>query len=77
MLKVTAFWDFAPCSLVQTTDVSEVLTASVIRVSHGPDNGCIKHILNYGLILQDYMAQKAEANLYTRRRENLKPHLFL
>jgi hypothetical protein len=56
MLKVTAFWDVAPCSLVQATDVSEVLTASVIRVSHGPDNGCITHILNYGLILQDYMA---------------------
>jgi hypothetical protein len=30
-LIMTVFWDAALCSLVEMTDVSEVLTASIIR----------------------------------------------
>jgi hypothetical protein len=30
-MKVTAFWDVAPCSLVEVDDVSEVRTVSIIR----------------------------------------------
>jgi hypothetical protein len=28
-MKMTVFWDVASCSLVEVTDVSEVLTASI------------------------------------------------
>jgi hypothetical protein len=31
-MKMTVFWDVAPFSLVEVTDVSEVLAASIIRV---------------------------------------------
>jgi hypothetical protein len=31
IMKMTVFWDFAPCSLVEMADISEVLTASVFR----------------------------------------------
>jgi hypothetical protein len=34
-VKMTAFWDIAPYSPVKLTDVSEVLTASVIRAMSG------------------------------------------
>jgi hypothetical protein len=30
-MKITVFWDVAPCCLIDFTDVSEVLTASIIR----------------------------------------------
>jgi hypothetical protein len=30
-LKVTIFWDIAPCSLVKGDDVSEVCTAFIIK----------------------------------------------
>jgi hypothetical protein len=30
-LKMTAFWDIAPCGLAEVGDVSEVCTASIIR----------------------------------------------
>jgi hypothetical protein len=30
-MKMTAFWDITPCSLEKLTDVSELLTASIIR----------------------------------------------
>jgi hypothetical protein len=31
-LKITVFWVVAPCSLVEFTDISEVLPASIIKV---------------------------------------------
>jgi hypothetical protein len=31
-MKMTPFWDIALCSLVEKTDVSEVSTASIIRM---------------------------------------------
>jgi hypothetical protein len=31
-MKITIFWVVAPCSLVEVTDVSEVLAASIIIV---------------------------------------------
>jgi hypothetical protein len=32
-MKMTVFWDVAPCSLVKFTDVSEGFTASIIRAT--------------------------------------------
>jgi hypothetical protein len=29
---MTAFWDIAPCSIVEQTNISEVRTASIIKV---------------------------------------------
>jgi hypothetical protein len=29
--RITVFWVVTPCSLLKTTDVSEVLTASIIK----------------------------------------------
>jgi hypothetical protein len=42
-LKMTAYWEFAPCSLVEV-DVSEVLTAPIIEAMISPDNGVSKHL---------------------------------
>jgi hypothetical protein len=41
ILMMTAFWDIAPCSLVEVDRVSEVRTASVIFRSE--DGGCTRH----------------------------------
>jgi hypothetical protein len=30
-MKITAVWDIAPCNLVEVNDVSDMLTASIIR----------------------------------------------
>jgi hypothetical protein len=42
-MKITAFWDIAPYSLAKFTNLSEVLTASIIRATHSPDDGGSKH----------------------------------
>jgi hypothetical protein len=31
-MKMAVFWDVAPCSLVEVTNVSEVLAASIIAL---------------------------------------------
>jgi hypothetical protein len=31
LLKMAVFWNVSPCSLVELTNVSDVLTASIIR----------------------------------------------
>jgi hypothetical protein len=41
-MKITAFWNVAPCSLAEVTDVLEVLAASIIL--HRPDDGGSKHL---------------------------------
>jgi hypothetical protein len=52
-IKITAFWDIELCSLVESTDVSEVRTASIIRV---PDNVGSTNFWNNGLLQGDYTA---------------------
>jgi hypothetical protein len=32
-MKMTAFWDIAPCSVVQVNHVSEMRTASIITIA--------------------------------------------
>jgi hypothetical protein len=32
-MKMTVFWDVAPCSMIKLTDVSEVLTAFIVRAT--------------------------------------------
>jgi hypothetical protein len=43
-MKMTTFWDVAPCSLVEQTDVPEASTASIIRVVNHPDDGGSTHL---------------------------------
>jgi hypothetical protein len=41
---MTVFWDVAPCSIVKITDVSEVLTTSIVRASTGADGAFQKTV---------------------------------
>jgi hypothetical protein len=47
-MKMTVFWDVTPCSLVEIKDISEVLTASIIRAiskdEYRPDDGGDKRL---------------------------------
>lgn len=54
--KTTAFWDIEPCSLVKSTDVSEVPTAAIVRA---------KHLWNIGQLLRDYMVQNPRNVIFT------------
>jgi hypothetical protein len=38
-MKMALFWVVAQCSLVEVTDVSEMLPASIIRAMSTPDDG--------------------------------------
>jgi hypothetical protein len=58
---MTAFRDVAPCSLVGITDVSVVLTASIIRdytIWCQPDDGDSKQLWEAGQFLPDYKTQQ-------------------
>jgi hypothetical protein len=45
ILKMAVFWIVTPCSLVEVTNVSEVLAASIIRaITHRPDDGGSKDL---------------------------------
>jgi hypothetical protein len=59
-MKMTVFWDVAPCTLV-VTDVLEVRAASIIRVN-------FYHTTRRNI--------PEDSHLHTRRRENLKSHQF-
>jgi hypothetical protein len=41
-MKLTAFWDIAPCSLVAVDDVSEVRTSSIITAMN--ENNFLRNI---------------------------------
>jgi hypothetical protein len=60
-LKMTVFWDVAPCSLVETG-----------RHFSCPDDGGSKYLWNIGQFLPDYIPE--DSHLHTCRRENLKSH---
>jgi hypothetical protein len=40
VIKMTVFWNVAPCSLVEVIDVSEVLIG--LRAHHPHDRGCMQ-----------------------------------
>jgi hypothetical protein len=54
-MNMTVFCDVANVFSQKSTDVSEVLTASIIRGTHRPDEGS-KHFRNVGKLLRDYTA---------------------
>jgi hypothetical protein len=52
---MTVFWDVAPCSLVEVTDVSEVLTASIF----------------IALMMEVVSTSKTSVNFYQTTRHNI------
>jgi hypothetical protein len=69
-MKMTTFWDTAPCILVL-----DVRTASIIRVMSRPDDVGSTHLWNVGLFQQDYSALYFRKLPSSYRRENLKSHI--
>jgi hypothetical protein len=68
----TAFWDAAPCTLV---DVYRRFRGTYCLHNHRPDGGGSKHLSNVGKLLPDYKMHVPEDNhLHIRRREILKSH---
>jgi hypothetical protein len=60
-LKMTDFWDIAPCSLVEVgrrfvPPPSSGRWISRSRLTHRPDNGSGMHLGNVGLLKRDYTA---------------------
>jgi hypothetical protein len=53
-----------------STDVSEVRAASIIRAARTSESS-----VDIDLITRQYISEDSE--LHTRRRENLKSHMFL
>jgi hypothetical protein len=63
-MKVAVFWVIAQCSLVEGTDVSEVLTVSIIRI--------------IDLIMETASTSEISVNFYqTARRNNPKTTIFI
>jgi hypothetical protein len=67
---MTVVWDVAPCSLVEVTDVSEVLAASIIRVMEAASTS--ENSVNFYQTTRHNIPE--DCHLHTRRRENLKYH---
>jgi hypothetical protein len=67
IIKTTAFWDVAPCSLVGTDQC--------FRVVHRPEDEGSKNLSNVGQLLPNYTVQQLRRHFHTRRRENLKSSL--
>jgi hypothetical protein len=69
MLKMTDFWDVAPCSLVEI--YQRFRGAYCLHYEGNEDS---KELWNVGHFLRDYAEN---SHLHARRRENLKPHRVL
>jgi hypothetical protein len=73
---MAVFWVVSLCSLEKFTDVSEVLSASIIRAMSAMEAASTSETL--GNIYQTTRRYKPEdSHLYTRRRENLRSYLIL
>jgi hypothetical protein len=71
---MAVFWDFVLFSLIQITDVSEVLSAPIIRAMMEAVSTS-KPLVNIYQITQCNIP--VNSHLHTRRRENLKSCLKL
>jgi hypothetical protein len=67
----TSFWDLGPCSLAEI--YRRFGGANCLHWSYNDEN--ITHLLEVGVIRDYTMLYIRRLSLYTRRRENLKPHL--
>jgi hypothetical protein len=68
--NMTAFCDTAPCSSYKLTDVSEVLTVSIIALIMEAINTS-QNLVNF---YETTRRNIPERFIHTRRRENLKSH---
>jgi hypothetical protein len=64
---MTVFWDVAPCSLVETDDVSEVITASIIALMMEAVNTSETSVNFYHT---SRINGPEDGHLHTRRREH-------
>jgi hypothetical protein len=69
-LKFIAFWDTAPRSLIGKTDVSEVRTASIIRMDAAWSSETPVYF--YETTQRNILEGR---HLHTRRRDNMKTRL--
>jgi hypothetical protein len=53
------------------SDISEVLPASIIRVTHRPNDRGSQYLRNVCKLLPDQTARKTASHFHTRRTENL------
>jgi hypothetical protein len=58
-MKMTVVSNFALCCLVETVDVSEAFTASIIKTRL--DDGGSKHLLNICQCLREYMSNTSSS----------------
>jgi hypothetical protein len=65
-MKMTVFCVVALHSRVKLTDISEVLTASII--TDRPDDGGSNHLRNVRRLLPDYTAQQSKGQLCSMLR---------
>jgi hypothetical protein len=66
-MKMAVFWVVAPCSVVEFTDVSEVLLPSL-------SGSTSETSVNFYQTTRRFNPE--DSYLHTRRRENLKSHLY-
>jgi hypothetical protein len=73
-MKTTVFWDVAPCSLENFTEVSDVLAASIIIARMMEAASTSEMSVNFYQTTRRNSPE--DSHLHTRSRENLKSHLF-
>jgi hypothetical protein len=70
---MTIFWGVAPCSLVDVTDISELLTDSIMALM-------MEAVSTSETSVNFYQTTRSniteDTHLHTRRQENLKSHLI-
>jgi hypothetical protein len=71
-MKMAVFWVVAPCSLVEVTDVSEVLAASIIRVMM---EAASTSELSVNCYQTTWRYNPEDNHLHTHCLENLKSYL--
>jgi hypothetical protein len=65
-MKMTIFWDVEPCRLVDFTDVSEVLTTSIIRAT-----------IIRSLMMEVVRTSETSVNFYQTTRCNITEDSYL
>jgi hypothetical protein len=52
-MKMAVFWNIVPCSLVDIDDVSEVLTASIIRAMSPATRASVRQVIKADWLMAD------------------------
>jgi hypothetical protein len=74
-MKFRVFWDVAPCSHVEVADVSEVRTASIIRMIALMMRAVFTSDMSVSFNVITRLYISGDSKLHADRRENLKYHI--